>query len=400
MKNIKIRNNTLVHSLLLNAPRTAISYGVYLASIFILIKYDKSFLRALSISLILFLFFIINSLFYRTSTVAALVEIVFLMPFILFLFDAKFKSVFSAKDFLFNLNLIVLCFSLLSYASQGFPFKLPYIHFSPDYYSSFFGMGGAKIVTIIGFFGLINNLFAKSRNRIELIISLLNFILPNFILGILCGFIALFIVISRTRIKLIFTTVLISSLFLIFFFSYINDRINNVNSEVIEAVGYHPKIYSHLMVYEADSENPNFILFGTGVGQFSSVPAIWTSEIIRLDATHEVPKLGDLKMGEIHQKYFNRKFGLIKLSRYSLSSSFNKPYTGITTMLIELGFPITLYLLYLLFKRYRETELSIKKTGILFFFFLMLLDVWHDNIWMSTCLLALNSIPFSDERKG
>ena len=190
---------------------------------------------------------------------------------------------------------------------QGFPIKLPYFDYSPDYYSSFYGFGGAKIVSIIGFFGLATELNLDKRDMKFLIISIINFVLPSFLISAIVGVFALILVYTRGKSKTRRIILIFVSLFFIFFTTFLNSRIQNLNSEVKNDLGLHPKLYAYALVGEIYLENPEVLIIGGGIGQFSSAPAIWTSKYIRSASNHEIPKFGDLKMSELHKTQFEKK---------------------------------------------------------------------------------------------
>src|SRR3546814_13330325 len=81
---------------------------------------------------------------------------------------------------------------------HGFPFLLPYIDFLPDHYSAGYGLGGGKIVTVVGFFGLLVEVFGKSPETgrganariLHGLVAGINFLAPSYILGIVAGFVA------------------------------------------------------------------------------------------------------------------------------------------------------------------------------------------------------------------
>lgn len=368
-------------------------YPLYISVTLFNIKFEVKKIFALIFLIILnFLLILYYSQSYKISFTAFFISILLQIPFLFYLFGINLKNRINAKFQLRALNTAVFCFSLINMISQGFPLKLPYVHFSPDYFSGFFGFGGAKIVTLIGFFSLISELHQPTRNKKHLILSIINFIMPSFIIGIIIGIVSFGILFLKNRLRNKTFLILIIITISIFITPYIFSRYKNMNNEATELLGYHPKIYSYKSVIAIYEENPEFLVFGCGIGQYSSTPAIWTSEYVRSNAKHEIPKIGDLQMTEIHEKYFGRDLNKINLSSYSLSSSFNKPYTSITTLLIEQGMLFTLFILGILVYRLIKSKSLYLKTLILFSLILLILDLNHDNLWLGYLLLLSNRI--------
>lgn len=377
-------------------PRTAIAYPFYIIASFLILKKEKQvILRLLMFLALITVFFIINLLFFNISITSFILSVFLQLPFILFICGAKIKTGLSTTSLIRDINLGILILSIINLVLQGFPLKLPYIDFSPDYYSAFFGFGGAKIVTVIGFFGFAHEIsnHKENRSKIFLIIGLINFIFPSYLIGIISGCIAFWLHFLK-KIKL--KKVLLSIIILGCLFPFINSRVSGLNNEFENQVGYIPKVYSYISIVELYSNYPSTILIGTGIGQFTSTSALWASEYLSQLSTHSIPDSIGLSMSEFHDKILGKVLNLfISSDEYSweLSSSVNKPYSSLTTLLSEYGLVLTIILVYIIIKRLNFTTQHSDFYKLIMFFCLIifLVDNWHDNPWFGYMLLTLNS---------
>ncbi len=373
-------------------PRVSATYPLYiLPSLFAVKPQRKQVFQFVILVSVCFISVIISSFFNRISITAFLLSIFLQLPFLMFILGFKINKYVDAKVILRAVNVFTFFFSLLNMVQYGFPFKLPYINFLPDRFSSFYGQGGAKIVTVIGFFGFAAEIFAKKefRNYKTLIISLLNFIVPNYLTGMIMGLGALAIVSLKNGYM-----ILLIVLILIIGTPYAIDRFQNLNNGFANTTGYNPKIFAYISVLELYAKYPVTIFTGTGLGQFSSTPALWASTYISALSTHDIPNIPGLNMSGYHKEILGPILAKVGDISWALSSSANKPYSSITTMLSEYGFVLTLVLGFLFFQAFRKMGLSKRYVfaTFLFVFFLFTTDLWNDNLWLGYLLILSQAI--------
>jgi hypothetical protein len=257
---------------------------------------------------------------------------------------------------------------------QGFPFKLPYINFAPDYYNARYGLGGAKIVTIIGFYGFVTELALKeNKKKRYLLTAFCNFIMPSYILGILVGGIALFPFYRRSK-KLLFSVFILS--FLVS--PYVVYRLNTLGFSNLTSL---PKVEGFIAVYNLYAKYPSTIFIGTGLGQYISQAALWSSSYISELSTHNIPNIPFFFMSEFHHNIYGPIFSS-KDSFWDLSSSAQKPYSSIVAILGEFGLIFTLFIIIQFFKRINSIKnIKVKHTVFLFVFGMFLVDNWHDSFF-------------------
>src|SRR4051794_1200932 len=196
-------------------PRLSFTYPFYLIPSLIAIRFTKKQISNLIIFLgICIICCIVSSFQSKISITGFILSLILQLPFFLFLFRFELRQNLNALNILRYINVFTLILSMVNMTGHGFPFQLPYINFAPDFYSALYGQGGAKIVTVIGFFGFSSEVFRKKKIffTIPVIVSLLNFIVPNYLVGIIMGLGALVIVSVRKNfflITIIFLIVLI-----------------------------------------------------------------------------------------------------------------------------------------------------------------------------------------------
>lgn len=372
-------------------PRTPASYAVYVAAPLLLINWLSSRTYAPALFLIFFLLAssVVNyALGLSFSVTAWALEFALVLPFLAAALGFKPAAYVNGRRLIRTLNLIVLVTSFISLIQMGFPFQLPYIHYLPDYYNGGFGPGGAKIVTVIGFFGIAEALTRKRKmtfleNR-TLIISILNFLAPNFILGILAGAAALIIFLRRNRV-ILFAGAAVAMVVV----PYVQYRAETKNNTFSEYYGVNPKLYAFVTVGNLYAEQPHTILVGTGLGQFSSQPAIWSSPINRYIGMHELPQLPGMFSAEVHNRYLAPALLRFKSDAWAISSSANKPYTGVSQLFAEFGLPFTIFMLYSLYAFFwRNARGDFGRTIFIFAIGINLLDPQIDSPWFGVMMIA------------
>jgi hypothetical protein len=354
--------------------------------------------RAIAIFLFFAIFELISLLtnivmgFYISPT-AAILECALIFPVLMALTGNRISPAINAVFFIRALNILacILSFRHLI-VDMGFPLRLPYIHYLPDHYWSAFGIGGAKIVTVIGFFGLAELFTAKEREGFKpprwlFGISALNFLMPNFLLGVLAGSLGLSILLRRHT-KLVFLVITI----LLIVAPYALTRFDNINGKFEQTYGMHPKIFAYYSVFDVFSEKPGAMFVGTGLGQYGSQPALWKSPISEIISSQSIPDLPGLFAAEVHLEYLSPILMTFSKEKFALSSSFNKPYTGWSITLIELGLPVTLFLLWGLYAYFWRGKNMLGKCVFVFTLTVNILDNQMDVPWFGMLLLAVGSI--------
>ena len=372
-------------------PRVAASYAAYVAAPVLMINWLAS--RSYTKALALVVFFGIAAglnwgLGLLVSPTAWVLELALILPFLAASLGFIPAQYFNGRMLIRTLNIILFITSLISLTEEGFPFLLPYIHFLPDLYNGGFGDGGAKIVTVVGFFGLAEALSREERpslwNRAVTVIAGLNFLVPNFILGIAAGAFALAIFARRNR-ALIFAGAAAAMVIV----PYLQYRAETIDNAFSEYYGAHPKLYAFGLVGQVYYNEPHTFLVGAGIGQFSSQPALWASPINNWVNTHKPPLLPGLYASEVHSDYLAPLLMRFRDRRFAIESSANKPYSGITQLMIEVGFPLTVLILYsahALFWRRGRTDLG--RSVFLFLIAINMLDPQVDSPWFGVMLFA------------
>ena len=372
-------------------PRTPASYASYVAAPLLLINWlsSRTYVPALFLIFFLLAACAVNyGLGLSFSVTAWALELALVLPFLSAALGFKSAGYVNGRRLIRTLNLVVLITSLINLIQMGFPFQLPYIHYLPDYYNGGLGNGGAKIVTVIGFFGIAEALTRKRRmtfldNR-TLIISVLNFVVPNFILGILAGVAALTIFVRRNRV-LLFAGAAVAMVVV----PYVQYRAEAKNNTFSEYYGVNPKLYAFATVGKLYAEQPHTIFVGTGLGQFSSQPAIWSSPINRYISSHDLPQLPGMFAAEVHNRYLAPALLRFKSDVWAISSSANKPYAGISQLFAEFGLPFAIFLLYSLYALFwRNARGDFGRTIFLFAIGINFLDPQIDSPWFGVMMIA------------
>ena len=372
-------------------PRVAVSYAGYVGGPALMINWlsSRSYAKAIFLMLFLATSALVNwALGLAFSFTSWFLEIALFLPFMAAVLGFTPIRFLNGRSFIRMLNAVVFLTSMISLFRMGFPLQLPYIHYLPDFFNGGFGNGGAKIVTVIGFFGVAEALSRKRKKTLKdnwsLILSAANFIVPNFILGILAGSAALVIFARRNR-AFLFAGAAVAMVVV----PYLQFRAETKNDAFAEVYGYNPKIYSFAIIGHLYAGEPHTAVVGTGAGQFSSQPAIWTSPVNRFLGSHALPKLPGMFSADVHDRYMAPVLLRFRNERYAIESSANKPYSGITQLLAEHGVPMTLLLLYsayLIF--WRRSQNDFGRAAFLFLLAVNLLDPQVDSPWFGAMMFA------------
>jgi hypothetical protein len=270
----------------------------------------------------------------------------------------------------------------------GFPISLPYVDFLPDIYGALYGLGGAKIVTVIGIFSVLMEI--RNDDSVKpskwLALAFFNFIFPNYIIGIACGMLALGVWFIKTGKDFFYALIIVFILL-----AYLLERLGSVDSSVILEFGYHPKVLSFLNTFDLFSRFPQLTFSGTGLGQYTSVAALWSNDYFREISTQGIPDLPGFYMSNYQNYGLGDVLSYFQGNAWALSSSSNKPYSSFSTLLAETGLFGLFAVMYFLCKRVFEslglTRISLSVICLLFSLFL--LDSWHDSPWVAFMLLMV-----------
>ena len=382
-------------------PRAAPSYAGYVAAPVFMINWlaKRSYSRGMMLLAFLAVAAAVNfGLGLSFSFTSWALELALFLPFMAAVLGFMPARHFNGRSFIKVLNILVFVTSLISLVQMGFPLRLPYIHYLPDYFNGGFGNGGAKIVTVIGFFGVAEALSRKRglslKENSTLIIAAVNFLMPNFILGIVAGVAALAIYVRKNR-AIVFAGAAIAMVVV----PYLQYRAETKSNAFEEYYGVNPKIYAFVAVGKLYAEQPHTVLVGTGVGQFTSQPAIWSSPIKDWMGSHNLPELPGMFAADVHLKYVAPMLVRFKDNRYAIESSANKPYSGISQLFAELGIPVTLLVLYsayLLFWRNGRSDFG--RAAFLFLIAINLLDPQIDSPWFGVLMFATMQALRADRR--
>lgn len=377
----------MISVLLLLLPRATITYPFYVLAIFYMFVFGyRECLKIILISAMLLLCFLATYSFYDLSIVAFLVELPLIIP--LFCFCAGFTlKQLDYQAVIRFMSIALLCLSVMNMiVNYGFPFKLPYIHYLPDAYGAMFGLGGAKIVTVLGFFSIVAELYGRDSNRYFLCIAILNFLMPSYLLGVACGIVALGLVFIRSL-----KMVLICATVIGFVFSYVLYRLDNLDFSVYLDFGMLPKVYAYYSVFKMYIDEPLVALVGTGLGQYASTSALWASDYLSELSSHGIPDIPGFYMSEFHDTYLGTVLNLGVENFWAISSSFNKPYTSISTLYAETGVIITSWLIWKFTKRILSStsENAPRIVLISFVGLIFAIDTWHDSPWFMLGLFLI-----------
>lgn len=384
-------------------PRLAIVYPIYAVGASLLALdvggIKDYWLKALALFVVTITALMYVNVFYSVSVVAYLLEFILFLP-LFFVAMGSARNWKAGSDWIVTLNYLTLIASLINLVLfYKFPFQLPYVHYLPDAISAFWGLGGAKIVTVIGFFGLLSALLKFQRgetvSRYLVAVGLINFLAPSYNIGILAGVfgfaLSLLVKVDARKIALALAGF---GVFLMFVAPYISERLLSLNLLFYYEFNMHPKVYSFYSIYDMFKESPSLILTGVGLGNFSGAAAIWSSEYLAMISTHS-NNLPGLFESELHRKYLAPALSIIVDDPWSLSSSFNKPYSTASTLIAELG--LVMFVL-LVFKFLKSLQLLIVNRAfyyivIGFLVVIFLVDNIHTNpLFLASVLIGLRGV--------
>lgn len=404
-----LRIKYLIYLLLL--PRLATTLPIYLSVLALHIVKNERVKRVLTLycafSSFLIFSFLYNSLLRSVSATAFIIEFFLLSPFLLLLSKHKDFIAFD-KNLIDKLNVLVFFLSVLNMAiNHGFPAKLPYVHFLPDAFSAFWGNGGVKIVTLIGGIGIIVGLdaYIKTGKVSKLIgFSVINFIVPNYVIGMVCVTIGILIFVStlyiskyrrsKRSMKSTVAIVILGIFATLLTSNYIIKRADDLHPYFEKTFEMHPKLYAYNRVLEMFIEKPDTLIFGSGLGNYSGTAALWASTYISAISDNERPNIPGLHESQLHNEYLAPALKVALVDRWAISSSFNKPYTTLSTLLAETGFFYTI-LIIVFFLRYVFRTSLIKPTQfaiIGIYSSIFMIDNLHTNpLIISTLILVINA---------
>lgn len=388
---ISINNiSAKISILLIVLPRAVVIYPLYFIATMMLFNYNdvKALKNLLLITSVILFAFMITSYFYYVSWTGLLVEVFLVFPFLILISgfkssNSKYYSISSLRI----LNVVIFILSLFSLTQQGFPFKLPYIDFLPDYYNALYGLGGAKIVTVIGYFGFIAELYllkCSKQNNLIILITLTNFLMPSYLMGIVVGGISMLPFYRKSKILML---ILIMAALIIT--PYAIYRLNTLGFQTLSDI---PKLKAYYILFTLYEIYPSTLFLGTGLGQYIGQSALWSSKFISELSSHAIPNLPFFHMSEFHIKTYGPYFSAIK-SYWDISSSAQKPYSSIIAILGEFGVVLSLFLLFGFYKVIsRVISKDIRFGLIMFVFGMFALDIWHDNFFFIYALFLCLSV--------
>ena len=382
-----------VFSALMLLPRSSFAYAAYCLTPVLMCLSLRSVVFSIIVTIVLVVQYLLASSFWYLSPGAFAIELALTLPFFLAMSGFQLSWGVAPIAVMRRLNLFIMILSVLSFIDNGFPARLPYVDFLPDEYHAAFGLGGAKIVTIVGFFGLIFELNKSRTLSVWFFIAALNFLAPSYVLGIMVGIISLAIFLFRDFRLLLLAIVIAAAIF-----PYVLFRFESLNSEFISSLGMHPKLYQFLNVLHIWREHFPDFLTGAGLGQFTGEAAQWSSPSPEVFSSARIPNVPGMFAGEPHLFLHHNLISYFTDSRFSLESSANKPFSSITTLIVEIGFIQTVLIFgYFILITVRRHGWRVFSTGILaFVFFVCLVDSWHNSPWFALCLICFNSLSRKD----
>jgi hypothetical protein len=387
--------------ILLFMPRSALAYPLYVAAASLGAISFHTFSRYvvtsifLAISLSMSLAF--TALWETVSVVAFCIELALFIPFVFIIVTPREGWQRDTQLVL----LMVRAAALLSVANltinYGFPLRLPYIHYLPDAIAAFWGNGGVKIVTTIGFMGILCFLSCDrhERNVELLILSTLAFLLPSYNIGIAAGLIG-FTLFAMKNVKLLYivAATLIAAICLKFVAPYVAERVQGINTLFSAVYGIHPKWYAYKTVLDMWQENPQFIPLGSGLGTFSGTATLWSSDYLAQISSHTRPDVPGLFESSIHSRYLGPALYMVNVDPWALSSSLNKPYSSTSTLLAEAGLAGFVLLTAFISRVSRLPEKPEVKVAVLAFLtILFTIDHLHTNpLFLTAIALGMRGV--------
>ena len=385
--------------LLVTAPRSPISYPLYVGASFLIVDWKRASAKRWMLLLLLLSMAGISHLraqgLGQVSTTAWALALIMMLPILLFLSGFRSRLTPDAtRCTIRSANLVVASYSVINLFIAGFPSAIPYINLSPDYLSALYGFGGARILTVIGFAGILVELRGSSKGkrarRLSLAVAIGNFALPSYILGILAGLFVLILMGLRSPSRVAMVAMLaVPSLWYA-----ITERLPGNNSFIETATGSSAKELAYILPWRLFTSHPELIYLGTSPGQFSSTPQNWTSPGLRVLARQEAPAVPGLEQSSFATEIIEPINSLSLIDPFALSSSLNKPYTGVSTLWAEWGL-VGLVAVVALFVLRARSYRSVSPTAYAFLAFVAVInmvDLWSDNLWLGWCVLVMTGL--------
>jgi len=384
-------------------PRTAISYVGYVLAPLLFIDWRFSarqilFLGGLTLYVLLALWVQVLQQ-QLVSPTSAVIELALLFPFLLFIAGARPRGDVAQAIFLLrilNVSLVIIS------AVRVFGFHgIPYFTASPDQWNGLFGLGGAKILTIIGFFGIALELLLREHghrvSRLALIAAIVNFVVPSYMIGIAVGLAALalafalsfrFYVSSSTNRLLRFVLPVVIIVALAVGLTIV-DRLGSVNTTVADNLGVHPKVFAQIASFQALADGQ---ILGLGVGQFTSTPQTWLDPGLTTNVAHRPPELPLFQMSDAYSDRITDYTRIGIQNKWIFSSSLNQPVAGWAALVGEWGLGIVL-IIGAVWRRLAGTlrSLSLRATAI-FVVAVNLIDSWFDSPWFGVALILFYGV--------
>jgi hypothetical protein len=400
---LKISLRFAIAGALLVAPRTAISYVGYVLAPLMFIDWRLSvrqifFLGALALYALLALWVQVIQQQLISPTSAA-IELALLFPFLLFIAGVRPSGDLTQAVFL--LRMLNVSLVIISAVRVLIFHGIPYLTTSPDQWNGLFGLGGAKILTIIGFFGITLELLLREHghrvSRLALIAAIVNFLVPSYMIGIAVGILAFSLAFAWS-----FRFSLASSAHrsLRFFLPIaiivglaaglpIVDRLGSVNTTATKELGVHPKVFAQIASFEALADGQ---ILGLGVGQFTSTPQTWLDPGLTTTAAHRPPELPLFHMSDAYSDRITDYTRSGIKNKWTFSSSLNQPVAGWAALVGEWGLGILL-IIGAFWRRLAGTlrSLSLRATAI-FVVAVNLIDSWFDSPWFGVALLLFYGV--------
>ena len=372
---------------LLVLPRTAASYLAYLTAPLFLFEWRK--ISPLQVSMLAGVFgYSLVSVFLTeasggSSLTSYAIELALIAPFILF---AVGVPVISQRvvgvAVIRGLNVILALVSIAKMPFEG----IPYLTVPPDYWNGLFGLGGAKILTIIGFYGILNELLSRERgfsvSRMALVASLLNFVVPSYLLGVIAGVIALSV--THVRKARVLVPLLIVVIPLTWWVA--SGRFDGIDTTAQALLGSSPKEFAYAASFRI---LPETAFFGAGPGQFASTPQTWVDPGLAGSFAQRIPDVPGLNLTARYRDVVAPYTAVGLESRWAFSSSANQPFAGWATLLGEWGMVALLFIGGAVVRMLRGAKQKALAASAIFFIIVNATDTWLDSPWMLACVLAL-----------
>ena len=394
-----------VIDLCLVVPRSSLAYPFYIFASLVLVDFRRSARQAYERLAIIFALVILGLIWSAmhgvVSIASAFIELGLMLPVLFFVCGFEVRGDHRSTVLAIRLiNATVFVLSIVNLFAHGFPHKIPYAGMSPDNFAALFGVGGARDVTILGFIGLLGELSlqrsSKPVSKAAFAIAAVNFLMPSYVIGIVCGLFAF--VICQIRKPMHLVIVLIVALPSLYYALFV--RATGLNHTFAQETGYNPKVLAFILIQRVYEQFPVLAPFGVGTGQFSSTPQTWEDPGLRSIAAHGVPHFPGLAITSYHQVFLLPYTSLGMQNIYTISSAALKPYNGMATLLIEWGIVgIGLLLLLLREAKRLAPRNTVIWTVVVFFLALNMLDLWIDSPWLGIGLLLVRGLSADHEER-